>query len=340
MSDEIDWKDVEAKAAAGKETKILAQRVLDLLQEIRTAEKDRDLARNEINKMQQDFNLQSAQLEKLGQELKKASKVAVPTSEVTELKNKIATMDADNKSKSQFIAQLEKDVTDARNKMEEVKGKAKAGEGADAKIKDLESKLGEKEKEIADLQDKVKDIDALKSEFDKVKASFAAAPGLEAFEKEKADFESEKKKLFKEMEDFEVSLRMEMEQKDQKIKELEDQVKELKEHPVAAPSMVAARAAEPALRPSKESLIAKLGLERVEPKRMPAGKDFAFPGVGEKTEVAPMASGDQRVVCPKCGNTNVKVESDRSRVLSYMGGVPYYAKKYVCKKCATDFRVD
>ena len=72
MSEDIDWKDIEAKAASGKEAKIKPQLVLDLLQELRTAEKDRDLAKNESTKMQDDFNKQSAQLEKLGDDLKKS----------------------------------------------------------------------------------------------------------------------------------------------------------------------------------------------------------------------------------------------------------------------------
>jgi len=73
---------------------------------------------------------------------------------------------------------------------------------------------------------------------------------------------------------------------------------------------------------------------------VPAGKDFAYPGVGGKADVITPASTESRIICPKCSSTSVRVESDRSRVLSYMGGVPMYAKKYVCRKCMYDFRVD
>ncbi len=342
MSEDIDWNDIQAKAAAGKEAKLQAQHVIDLLQELRNAEKDRDLARTEINKMKDDFNLQSVQLEKLGEDLKKVQKTAPPSGELTELKNKIATLDADNKGKAQFIAELEKESMDAKNKLAELQSKAAGSAGSDARVKELEEKLAAKDKEIADMAGQVQAVEAIKADFEKIKAASGTVPGKEDFEKEKADFEDEKKKLFAEMENFEVGLRMEMEGKDARIKELEDQVKDLKEHPAVAPSAVMAATTAPAPRPTKESLIAKLGLDSVTIAKtpVPAGKDYAYPGVGAKVDVVTQASTDTRIVCPKCGNTSVRPENDRSRVLSYMGGVPMYAKKYICKKCMFDFRVD
>ena len=329
MSEDIDWKDIESKAAAGKDAKIKPQLILDLLQELRTAEKDRDLAKNEVTKMQQDFNKQSAQLEKLGNDLKKASKAAIPSEELTSLKNKIATLEQDNKSKADFIAQLEQDVASARTKMEEVQGKASEGEEASTKIQELESQTSEKDQEISDLKDKLKELDDVKSELEQLKASGGTNPD---FEKEKADFETEKKSLFKEMEDFEVNLRQEMEKKDEKIKELEDRLKSQEEGgaPVAEPSRptfarTEGEEEEPAITPSRKAA---------------AGRDFSYPGTGPSAEVTSLETGDQRIVCPKCGNTKVKVEKDRSRVLSYIGGVPYYAKKYICPKCTFEFRVD
>jgi hypothetical protein len=341
VSEDLDWKDLQSKAAAGKEAKVNAQHVIDLLQELRTVEKDRDLARSEINKMKDDFNLQSVQLERLGDDLKRAQKAATPSGELTELKNKIATLEADAKSKGQFIAQLEKESMDAKNKLAELQSKAAGAASAEARIKELQAMLTAKDKEIEDMEGNLQAVESIKADFEKMKLATASVPGKEEFEKEKADFESEKKKLFAEMENFEVSLRMEMEQKDEKLKELEAQVKDLKEHPVVAPSAVMAAATAPTQH-TKESLIAKLGLEKVDMARtpVPAGKDYAFPGVGEKAEVITPATTESRIICPKCSSTSLRIENDRSRVLSYMGGVPMYAKKYICRKCMYDFRVD
>ncbi|NMC04141.1 MAG: hypothetical protein GYA24_02960 [Candidatus Lokiarchaeota archaeon] len=341
MSEDLDWKDLQAKATAGKEAKVNAQHVLDLLQELRTAEKDRDLARSEIAKMKEDFNLQSTQLEKLAEDLKKSQKAATPSGELVELRNKIATLEADARGKAQFIAQLERESVEAKNKLAEMQSKVTNIPGAEARIKELEAKLAAKESEIAEMAGKLQAVESIKADFEKMRLATASMPGKEDFEKEKAEFELEKKKLFSEMENFEVGLRMEMEQKDDKIKELEAQINELKEHPVAAPSAVMASSMAPSPR-TKESLIAKLGLDNATVARtpVPAGKDYAFPGVGEKADVIAVASGESRIVCPKCNSTSLRIENDRSRVLSYMGGVPLYAKKYICRKCMYDFRVD
>ncbi len=341
VSEDLDWNDLNAKAAAGKEAKVLAQNVVDLLQELRGAEKDRDLARTEINKMKDDFNLQSIQLEKLGDELRKAQKAATPLAELTDWKNKVATLEADTKGKTQFIAQLEKEAMDAKNKLADLQAKGAASPGAEARVKELEAMLSAKDKEIADMAGKVQAVESIKADFEKLKVANASVPGKADFEKEKEEFESEKKKLFAEMENFEVGLRMEMEKKDDKLKELEDQIKDLKEHPAVTPSAVHAATTAPTPR-TKESLIAKLGLEKVDMARtpVPAGKDYAYPGVGGKADVVTPAASESRIICPKCSSTSVRAESDRSRVLSYMGGVPMYAKKYVCRKCMYDFRVD
>ncbi|MBN2152996.1 MAG: hypothetical protein JW839_16205 [Candidatus Lokiarchaeota archaeon] len=347
MSEDLDWNDLQSKAAAGKEAKVQAQHVIDLLQELRTAEKDRDLARNEINKMKDDFNLQSVQLEKLGEELRKLQKAAPPSGEITELKNKVATLEADTKGKAQFIAQLEKEAMDAKNKLAELQSKATGSPDAEARVKDLEAKLADKEKELVEVAGRLEAADSIKADFEKLKAEGAPAPGREELEKEKADFEDEKKKLFAEMENFEVGLRMEMEQKDERVKELEAQIAELKAHPVAPPSAVMAASTAPAAPAppaprSKESLIAKLGLEGVTISRtpVPAGKDYAYPGIGAKADVVTQSTGETRIVCPKCNSTSLRIENDRSRVLSYMGGVPMYAKKYICRRCSFEFRVD
>ena len=44
-------------------------------------------------------------------------------------------------------------------------------------------------------------------------------------------------------------------------------------------------------------------------------------------------SYDNRIICPICGTSGKHIEKvyDKKKVLSYIGSIPMYAKKYVCK---------
>ncbi|MHA1321024.1 MAG: hypothetical protein ACTSQ1_14625, partial [Promethearchaeota archaeon] len=46
-----------------------------------------------------------------------------------------------------------------------------------------------------------------------------------------------------------------------------------------------------------------------------------------------------RTTCPMCGavGQNIKQIEDKTKVLSYVGHIPMYAKKHVCKKCGYEF---
>ena len=48
---------------------------------------------------------------------------------------------------------------------------------------------------------------------------------------------------------------------------------------------------------------------------------------------------EERISCPRCGavGKNIKVIDDKSKVLSYVGNIPMYAKIYVCKQCGYEF---
>jgi hypothetical protein len=50
-------------------------------------------------------------------------------------------------------------------------------------------------------------------------------------------------------------------------------------------------------------------------------------------------ASDERITCPMCGavGSNIKVIEDKTKVLSYVGHIPMYAKKHVCKKCGYEF---
>lgn len=46
-----------------------------------------------------------------------------------------------------------------------------------------------------------------------------------------------------------------------------------------------------------------------------------------------------RIKCVRCGavGKDIKGVEDKSKILSYMGNIPMYARKHVCKKCGYEF---
>ena len=63
----------------------------------------------------------------------------------------------------------------------------------------------------------------------------------------------------------------------------------------------------------------------------------------ELTALKPQApttyTSEDRLTCPSCGavGRDIKAEEDKSKVLSYVGHTPMYAKRNVCKKCGYQF---
>jgi len=50
-------------------------------------------------------------------------------------------------------------------------------------------------------------------------------------------------------------------------------------------------------------------------------------------------TSEERITCPMCGAVghDIKTVEDKGKVLSYVGHIPMYAKKNVCKKCGYEF---
>ncbi|MHA2473154.1 MAG: hypothetical protein ACXAES_07975, partial [Promethearchaeota archaeon] len=50
-------------------------------------------------------------------------------------------------------------------------------------------------------------------------------------------------------------------------------------------------------------------------------------------------ASEERITCPMCGAVghDIKTVEDKGKVLSYVGHIPMYAKKHVCKKCGYEF---
>ncbi|MHA1474464.1 MAG: hypothetical protein ACTSQ5_04685 [Promethearchaeota archaeon] len=47
---------------------------------------------------------------------------------------------------------------------------------------------------------------------------------------------------------------------------------------------------------------------------------------------------DARVTCPMCAGTEIKDVEDKTKVLSYVGHMPMYARKHACKKCGYEWQ--
>ncbi len=45
-----------------------------------------------------------------------------------------------------------------------------------------------------------------------------------------------------------------------------------------------------------------------------------------------------RIICPMCNSVEVKDVEDKSKVLSYIGHLPLYAKKHQCRKCGYEWQ--
>ena len=58
-----------------------------------------------------------------------------------------------------------------------------------------------------------------------------------------------------------------------------------------------------------------------------------------KPEATTSYSSEERLMCPSCGavGKDLKSEEDKTKVLSYIGHKPLYAKKNICKKCGYEF---
>jgi ribosomal protein S27AE len=46
-----------------------------------------------------------------------------------------------------------------------------------------------------------------------------------------------------------------------------------------------------------------------------------------------------RLKCSKCGSVgkDIKIVEDKTKILSYVGNMPMYAKVHICKKCGNSF---
>ncbi len=123
------------------------------------------------------------------------------------------------------------------------------------------------------------------------------------------------------MSEFEQNVLQKLEEINQKLDKL------LNQKPVAAAPAAVASTHSPKATPSAPA--SSSGPTNVSPSAV-VERQIEEDKLIEKPPV------EGRRVCPDCGNTTFNQVEDKSQVLSMMGGIKIYAKKYVCKKCGKE----
>ncbi len=213
------------------------------------------------------------------------------------------TTDLDNKVVNALqnkVVSYEKEIVELKNILE-----TKDEEIANlAKSKDeMSAELEEARSKLSDLDSKAGDVEKLNSEVYDLKKTVTLK--VEEINKLKAEVDDSKPKVA-ELTKNNEELKKGIAEKESKIKELTDALAEK----------------EKAFDDQKSKLEqADLELSTLKP---------AAP-----TEY----TSEERLVCPSCGakGRDLKVEEDKSKVLSYVGHTPMYAKINVCKKCGYKF---
>ena len=82
----------------------------------------------------------------------------------------------------------------------------------------------------------------------------------------------------------------------------------------------------------KENLI---GAQKSHIEELESDLDELKPPMEEKSSY----SYETRIICPMCQavGKDIREVEDKKTILYYRGGIPIYAKKYVCKKCGYEW---
>ena len=213
------------------------------------------------------------------------------------------TTDLDNKVVNALqnkVASYEKEIGELKNILE-----TKDEEIANlAKSKDvISAELEETRSKLTDLESKTGDLDKLNSEVYDLKKTVTLKG--DEINKLQAEVDESKPKVA-ELTNINEELKKDIAEKESKIKELTDAFTEKEK--------------------AFDDQISRLEKAETE---LSALKPAA------PTEY----TSEERLVCPSCGarGKDLKVEEDKSKVLSYVGHSPLYAKVNVCKKCGYKF---
>ncbi len=218
------------------------------------------------------------------------------------------------------------DMKDLTTDLDDKIGKAlqKKVESYEKEISALKNILEKKDEEIASI---AKSKDELSSDLEKVRGKLSDLD-IKATNVEKLNIEVyDLKKTITIQNDNINKLTAEVDKSKPKVAELTKNIEELK-----------IRIAE------KEAKIKELTDTLAEKEKAFDDQQSRLEKVEtELSELKPEApteyTSEERLVCPSCGarGRDLKVEEDKSRVLSYVGHSPMYAHDNVCKKCGYKF---
>ncbi len=231
------------------------------------------------------------------------------------------------------IAELEANLHETRTDLEDVKKELNT---SNMKIQDLDADLQETASLRNQIEITLQEKDTLERDFNEMKASVAKlqqaegvnqtlSSDLEAAQEqikylnEKADeirdLTAKNTDFLKQIDDLNAELTAKnstLENLKERLDQLEPQLAESK----VKVNELQARVSEKDL--SMEELEGKL-------------KDFESP-IPDMADI-----GEERVTCPMCGAVDVRQVEDKTKVLSYVGHIPIYAKKNQCRKCGYEF---
>ncbi len=347
----IDWSKAESKPDAA--VKVEGRFLLDLRAKVNDLEKQLTETKSKLAKTQETLSATTDELQQAKSTLEvttnelsttkqtfdqvKAAgakavevaeaKISVLSEENDGLKNNLADLTANIKALEAKLENAEKTVADMgsesgdkisglSSELGQVKGKIaeleSSLESSKVKVADLEGKLSAASKKASDLEgqlkasnDKVSSLDKKVAESANINKELAdLKTKLSAAEKDKSKQSAEIQELNSKVDGLNGMLNQK-----------EAQVQELTANVGAKDQDLQAK--------SKRLEEVEAELKELKPPEIGAG-GFA---------------AEERVTCPMCGahGQQIKQVEDRSKVLSYVGHIPMYAKKKICKKCGYEF---
>ena len=185
----------------------------------------------------------------------------------------------------------------------------------DQKIFALQKEIQEAQAQIQHLQDTCvaqSDYDALGEEIGKYQEQYEQLTSqLETSKREKAELQEQLEKTTQEL----AKLKSEMQEKAQQSHKVQEPLSPARPLPESKPINPGPSAS--ASRMRSEEPIAPAQLE---------------PKLGSDQGEDKVFTSENRIICPKCGNSRVKEIPDKSRVIAYIPS-PVYGKKFQCSRC-------
>ncbi|MHA1745392.1 MAG: hypothetical protein ACTSWW_05300 [Promethearchaeota archaeon] len=308
----IEWEKVKAKP--DKPHKVLGQTLMDM--------------RGKVTDLEANLQKKSSQLNE------NMTKLSTANNQILNLENTINEFNATIAAKDEQLAQLpalSSQITDLQSQLQGALAEKAALEQAkvvtDGEINALKTQVGEGAglaQNIADLKTQLAQKDAL------LEQSTAAGQTKDQQIIElssvitQKDSEIGESNVGSSQKDAQLeNMQAAMTEKDQMIQSLNAKIEELS-------SDLSGKMQENVTLGSQLQEQAKVPVVEAAPVSIPEP-------ISPPEEPIASYSMDSRIICPMCSATNIKDMEDKTKVLSYVGHVPIYAKKHVCRKCGYEF---